>query len=103
MGVVIDYEDKISYTEVYDILMFLNDEEKNKIPNKLIDFFKNNKLENYITKVNPYIPLELQKVRKETKAIIACIYRKYLADEEEKEEFKKKDLKEIKEERKHNK
>ncbi len=95
---VISYEDRISYTEIYDIIMFLNDDEKNKIPKKFIEFVQKNRLKDYITKVNPYVPLEFQKVRKKTRNVIAYIYRRYLADESEKEEFREQEKKEYEEE-----
>ena len=100
MNYVIDYEDKKAFTEVYDILMFLDEKERKKIPDKFIEFLKCNRLENYITKINPYIPLEIQKISNQSRTIIACIYRKYLADEDEKEEFRKKDYQEYEKERK---
>lgn len=87
----IDYEEKIAFSQVYDILMLLDEEERKKIPKKFINFLKQNKLENYISTINPYIPLEMQKLENQTNAIISYIYIKYLADENEKIEFREKE------------
>lgn len=92
MNNLFSYEDKISFAQVYDIINFLNEEEKKKIPQNFIFFLKNNKAENYISTVNPYIPLEMQKISKEAKAIISYIYYFYLAEKNEKNKFKEKAL-----------
>ena len=49
----------------------------------------------YISKINPYVSLEYQTVSTLAKNIITCIYREYLADDEEKKWFKEKDAKEF--------
>lgn len=94
------YEEKISFTEIYDIIMFLNDEEKSKIPTKFIEYIENNRLKNFITNVNPYIPLEFQNVKKQTRNVMAYVYRVYLADEEEKAIFEEQEQREYQEEQK---
>ena len=100
MNNVISDKEKISFTEVYDIIMFLEETERNKIPKTFIEFVKANKQNNCITKINPYMPLDFQKISKETQSIIAYIYRRYLASEEEKEDFKIQEQKEFESERK---
>lgn len=97
---VISYDEKVAYSEVYDIIMFMNKAERKKIPTKFIEFLKANKQENYITKINPYLPLEFQKLSKKTQDIIAYVYRRYLANEEEKANFRVQEQKEFEEERK---
>ncbi len=94
------YEEKISFTEIYDLIMFLNDEEKSKIPKKFIKYVEYNRLGDYITNVNPYIPLEYQNVKKQTRIVMAYVYRVYLADEEEKAIFREQEQKEYLEEQK---
>ncbi|MBR3002538.1 MAG: hypothetical protein IKF38_03110 [Clostridia bacterium] len=87
MSSIVSEEEQIAYTEVYDIIMFMDKNEREKIPNSFVEFLKHNKKNNYITKINPYIPLEFQNLKKITKNIIAYIYRRYLADEEERKYF----------------
>lgn len=95
----ITYEEKISFSQVYDVLMLLDDEEMKKIPRKFIYFLKKNKSENYISTINPYIPLQMQKLTNQANAIISYIYIQYLADENEKNKFKEKEILEYKLER----
>lgn len=100
MNNIINYDDKIAFSEVYDIICFMDNSERTKIPSTFIEFLKTNKQENYITKINPYIPLEFQKISKKAQNIIAYIYIKYLANNEEKMMFRAKEQKEFEEERK---
>lgn len=94
MNNIIDYNEKIAFSEVYDIIMFLDEDDRNKIPNKFIEFIKNNKSDTYISKINPYFPLEKQKMQDITKAIVSYIFVKYLADENEKQEYRDKEIRE---------
>ena len=52
-----------------------------------IYFVNINKDKEYISDINPRIPLNKQTVRKETKEIMAIIYREYLCSSKEKEEL----------------
>ena len=87
----IDYEEKIAFSQAYDVIMFMDENDRNRIPSKFIEFLKINKDENYISTINPYLPLEFQKIGNQARAIISYIYVKYLADEEEKAEFRAKE------------
>lgn len=96
----ITLDDRKVFTETYDIIMLIDEDDRKRIPTKFIKFLKDNKLDEYITKINPYIPLELQKINDRTRDIISYIYLKYLADEEDKKFFKIKEQKEEEAERK---
>ena len=87
----IDYEEKIAFSQAYDIIMFMDENDRIRIPSSFIEFLKINKEENYISTINPYLPLEFQKIGNQARAIISYIYVKYLADEEEKAEFREKE------------
>lgn len=91
MKPIVDENYKIIFSEVYDILSFLEKDELNKIPSEFTKFIKLNKSETYVTSISPYLPLEMQNLKKETKDIIAFIYRKYMSTETEKVEFSKQD------------
>lgn len=84
----IDY--KIALAEVDEILYFTDESIVSKIPSSFKTFIKENKDKSYVSNINPYMPLEEQDLRPDTKAIISLIYRSYVADEQEKEEFKQK-------------
>lgn len=77
------------YSEIDEFLELLTSEEKNKIPKKLRDFFKNNKDKYYTKNINPNIPIKEQELKEETLAIIAFLNLKYWCeDETEKERLK---------------
>lgn len=111
------------YVDISIIIGMMPTEMKSKISNSFIDFIESNKSNTYVSNINPKIPLREQNIRKETKEMLGIIYRDYLCSNEERidllqeenEElaklefekrklynpddiFKKKDLKENKEE-----
>lgn len=78
---------KIAYAEVDTILDLMEDEYKNKIPLKLRQLIKLNKLENYSVTINTNIPLENQHISKKALAILAVLNYNYWASQLEKEEL----------------
>ena len=97
MELVKEKEFQIALAEVDEILYFTDENIVSKIPSSFKQFVKENKDKNYISNINPYMSLDDQDLRPETEAIISLIYRSYIADEEEKEKFKKKDQEEFEE------
>lgn len=77
-----------AYTEVYEILSCLNEEEYSKIPEELIEVFEENRNLNYEYKVNSEQDLSKQSMLKETKAILLNIFRDYLATSEQNQKIK---------------
>lgn len=65
----------------------MNPIDKNKIPEKVIKFFKDNKSIFYEVNLDPSKNLEEQELKEETKAFITIINYKYLLGENAKEEF----------------
>lgn len=76
--------------EINEILKYMPDEELKKIPSKLRDFFKEVASKDYITNINPDLPLDKQQIKEKTKDIIALIYRNYWCSEEERKELDQK-------------
>ena len=76
--------------EINEILKYLPDEELKKIPSKLRDFFKEVASKDYVTNINPDLPLDKQQIKEKTKDIIALIYRNYWCTEEERKELDQK-------------
>jgi len=96
MGISIT--DRQAYSEVDEFLELLPDYERNKIPERLRDFFKNEKDIYYMKKIDPNISIKEQALKEETLAIIAFLTLKYWCkDEEEKkmlmEIYEKNDVK----------
>lgn len=90
-----DEKYKIALSEVDDILYFTDDSVKSQIPTSFLNFIKQNKDENYISNINPYLEIKEQNVSEEAKAIMALIYRSYIASDEEKSEYQRKDKAEL--------
>lgn len=71
------------------ILENIGENEKNKIPQKLKDFIKENKDTDYVPSINTKIPIEDQALSEETRAFIAILYLNYwYKDEADKQELK---------------
>ncbi len=68
---------KIALAEVDDVLRFTDNSILSKIPESLKKFISENKMENYITNINPYMQLKYQKISEEAKAILSIIYQNY--------------------------
>lgn len=76
--------------EINEILKYMPDEEIEKIPSKLREFFKEVESKDYVTNINPNMPLDKQQIKEKTKDIIALIYRNYWCSEEERKELDQK-------------
>ena len=77
-----------AYTEVYEILSCLNEEEYSKIPEELIEVFEENRNLDYEYDLNEEQDLIKQPMLKETKAILLNIFRDYLATSEQSQKIK---------------
>lgn len=87
MGVSINT--RKAYSEIDEFLGLLNDEQRNKIPQKLRQFFREEKDENYIKGINPTEPIKNQNLKEETLGIIALLNLQYWCeDENEKQRLK---------------
>lgn len=78
----------MAYSEVYEILNLLESEYKEKVPNKVIIFFEENKLKDYTPKIDTNIPLINQNLKRETIIILAILSLNYWCDTpDEKQQF----------------
>ena len=68
-----------AYTEVYEILSCLNEDEYLKIPKELMEVFEENRNLDYEYQLNEEQDLMKQPMLIETKAILLNIFRDYLA------------------------
>ena len=80
---------EMAYVEVLAVLKnFLSELEFNKIPKERIDFFENNKDNNYHFELNKDFPIEKQNLSEKANAILVILYRDYFANEQQKETLK---------------
>lgn len=79
-----------AYSEIDEFLDLITEEERNQIPLKLREFFKNEKDKDYHKGINSDIPMKDQNLKSETLALIALLNLQYWCkDEDEKERLKK--------------
>lgn len=72
-----------TYAELDEFIELLDDSDKNKIPNSVRDFFKNEKDKNYKKHIDRNTPIDKQNLKEETLALIALLYLRYICDNEE--------------------
>lgn len=80
MGVSINTRQ--AYSEVDEFLGLISNENRNKIPKKLREFFKEEKDINYIKGINPNVPIKNQELKEETLGIIALLNLQYWCEDE---------------------
>ncbi len=76
-----------AYNEVLVVLNNMETKYKEKIPKKLINFFKENCAENYNFRINPEIPLKDQKLSRKTLKILAILDLNYWCDLDKKQKL----------------
>lgn len=77
-----------AYSEVDKILSFMEIRYVEKVPKKIREMFKNEKLQDYEPNIDKNIPLEEQQLERKTLAILAMLNLNYWCEnEEEKEEL----------------
>ena len=78
---------KNAYTEVYEIIKQLDEEEYNKIPSEVIKTIEENRNTEYEFDLDEDIELKDQELLPETKAILFNLFRDYLSTAEQKEKI----------------
>lgn len=71
-----------AYSEINEFLGLLNDEQRNKVPQKLRDLFLKERDDTYIKNINPRIPIKDQNLKEETLALIALLNLQYWCEDE---------------------
>lgn len=77
-----------AYKEVIEIYNCLPEEEKKKIPEEKIEFYKSNMDIDYEFSIDPNIPLNEQNISKEASAIVVNLFLDYFADDTQREKLK---------------
>ena len=73
---------KQAYAEIDEFIKLLNEEERSRIPQKIIDYFRTEKDQNYHKEINVDVPIDKQNLKEETLALIAVLYLDYICDDE---------------------
>ncbi len=76
-----------AFCEVYDIINNMENELQNKIPKTFVNFIKENRSKNYMVNIDYTISINKQPLLKETRTILALIYRDYLCDKSKRQEL----------------
>lgn len=79
-----------AYTELYEILKNISENDLNKIPNEILMMLEEKRDKKYEFKVQENIEFENQNLLRETKILLAILYRDYWATKEEKEKIMQK-------------
>lgn len=77
----------IALAEVDTILSYTDKSILEKIPNSFKQFVKANKQKGYELSIESNVPLKQQKISKETKLILALLYRDYICDKDERKKL----------------
>ena len=76
-----------AYSEIDEFLALLSENDRNKIPSELREYFKREKDRNYVKNICIDIPISKQNLRKETLHLIAFLDFQYWSDEHRKKEL----------------
>ena len=87
---VINKEYSLAYVEVIEILKYLDSRYYNKIPKEKISVYEEYKDKEYKFKYDASKSIESQ-VKKETKAVLANLFLKYIANEADRQKIYEKD------------
>ena len=81
-------DDMMAYSEIYEILNLMEDEDKERVPQEVRNFFEEQRMKEYKPKIRTDIPLTEQNLRRETLVLLTILVINYWCDsEEEKQSF----------------
>ena len=81
-------DDMMAYSEMYEILNLMEDEDKERVPQEVRDFFEEQRMKEYKPKIRTDIPLTEQNLKRETVVLLTILVINYWCDsEEEKQSF----------------
>lgn len=81
-------ENMLAYAEIDEILNLLEDDYREKVPKKVRDFFKEEKMKDYYPEIDIEKPLIEQNLKRETMVLLAILNLNYWCEnEKEKQRF----------------
>ncbi len=81
-------DNMMAYSEIYEILNLMEDEDKERVPQEVRDFFEEQRMKEYKPNIRTDIPLTEQNLKRETVVLLTILVINYWCDsEEEKQSF----------------
>ncbi len=80
---VINDSYKMACTQVVELLRYIPEQQLNKIPHEVIEYYKSNIQANYSFKINPAISISKQNFSRQAIIILVALSKKYLFNEQE--------------------
>ena len=81
-------DNMMAYSEIFEILSLMEDEDKERVPQEVRDFFEEQRMKEYKPKIRTDIPLTEQNLKRETVVLLTILIINYWCDsEEEKQSF----------------
>lgn len=80
-------DNMIAYAEIDEILNLLEDKYREKVPEKVRTFFKEEKMPDYTPTIDVNIPLIQQNLKRETVVLLAILNINYWCENEEEKQF----------------
>lgn len=81
-------DDMMAYSEIYEILNLMEDEDKERVPQEVRNFFEEQRMKEYKPKIRTDMPLTEQNLRRKTLVLLTILIINYWCDsEEEKQSF----------------
>lgn len=80
MAVQMKPDQAYAYAELLEVLSLMEEEYTNRIPKKLIDIFEAHKASEYLSHINPDVPLEEQTISEKTSDLLAMLMLNYWCD-----------------------
>ena len=84
---LVDLNFRNAFSEVYEILSYLNENDYNKIPNEVICAIEKNRNLDYVYYIDESIDFVEQEMMEETRAILFNLFRDYFATDSQKEKI----------------
>lgn len=88
----------MAYSEVVETLKYMREEDRNRIPHRVMQYYENYMDKDYHFEFNTSKPLENQNFSKKTKVVLSLLFKEYLATEEEKKQMLQEEMKRQKQE-----
>ena len=80
-------DNMMAYSEIYEILNLMEDEDKERVPQEVRDFFEEQRMKEYKPNIRTDIPLTEQNLKRETVVLLTILVINYWCDSEEEKQL----------------